>query len=124
MNIEYDARRYNVYVAYLLWLLFGGIGAHLFYLGRKPEGLFRFASLSFSLAGIIAGLFSSSIPSHDAAVSFLIGCGFMIVTAFFWILDGSRLAGQVRRLNIDLAYEMVYKERRANDYHSTGARYD
>ncbi len=84
--MRYDASKKSVGVAYLLWLVLGGIGLHRFYAGHTLTGvvmlLLQFAGwLTFPVGGI-----------------FLLGIVFI-----WWLIDAFTLPKMIERRNLRLA---------------------
>ncbi|MCC8396833.1 TM2 domain-containing protein [Paraburkholderia sp. MMS20-SJTR3] len=51
--LTYDEHKKSAGIAYILWLLFGGLGAHRFYLGDTQLGV---AQLLLSFSGVVSAL--------------------------------------------------------------------
>lgn len=72
-------------VAYILWFLFGGLGAHRFYVSRYATG-----SGYIMLTGlVIYGSITGNIVAGIAWVAFVI----------WWIVDAFLIPGMVRKRN-------------------------
>lgn len=83
----YDARKKSILLAALLLFLFGGFGAHRFYVGSRVIGCIQ---LFITLVGLFLG------P---------LGLGFFILVfmAFWVLIDAFLLPGLVRAHNVSLA---------------------
>lgn len=83
----YDAKKKSNGVAYLLWFLLGGIGAHRFYAGRTGTGIAYVALqvLAWITLGAGAGVFV-----------------FMVI-GLWWLIDAFLLPGMIRQSNLLLA---------------------
>jgi len=53
--MQYDARKKNVFVAYLLWMILGGFGAHRFYMGEIAAGVFQLLLTATGVFLLLAG---------------------------------------------------------------------
>lgn len=90
MQMEYDANKKSVIVAYILWFLLGAIGAHRMYAGRWISGLIILAISAVS------------------AVLWIIALGWITswIVGLWLIIDIFLIPGMIRdynnRLIIDL----------------------
>lgn len=66
-NIAFQVSLKSTGIAYLLWLLFGFVGCHKFYLGRSMIVLLYILTLSFLDVGVIIDLLT--MPSQVAAAN-------------------------------------------------------
>ncbi len=66
-NIVFQVSLKSTGIAYLLWLLFGFVGAHKFYLGRPLIGLLYLLTFGFLGVGVIIDLFT--MPSQVASAN-------------------------------------------------------
>lgn len=87
----YDAKKKSAGVAYLLWFLLGGLGAHRFYTGRAGTGAVYVALQVIGWLTLAAGL----------------GAFLLIAVALWWAVDAFLLPGMVRQNNLMLAAQIT-----------------
>src|SRR5688500_16956798 len=78
---QYDANKKSVGIAYIAWLLLGGIGAHRFYLGDNKGGI---AMLVITLVSVMLMLL-------------LIGFFTIWITAIWALVDAFLIPGMVAK---------------------------
>lgn len=86
----YDAKKKSTGVAYLLWFLLGGIGAHRFYVSRTTSGLIYVVLQVIGWSTVAAGL----------------GVLAFGVIGIWWLIDAFLVPGMVRSNNLMLAAEL------------------
>lgn len=86
----YDAKKKSTGVAYLLWLILGGIGAHRFYAGNMGTG---WAYVALQVVGWIT-----------AAAGFGLLC--FIAIGVWWVIDAFLIPGMIRTRNLLLAAQL------------------
>lgn len=91
----YDAKKKSKGVAYILWLLLGGIGAHRFYVGRTGTGLVYVAMQ-------VIGWFTAAAGA---------GALLFIAIGVWWAIDAFLIPGMVRQNNLLLAAEITASTR-------------
>ena len=101
----------SIGAAYLLWLFFGGFGAHRFYLGRTGSG---FAMLALTIVG---------------AVTLLVGVGaiLLLVVGTWALVDAFLIPGMIRKQKDEMRYSMGALLGGARDfgpYDDTGSEID
>lgn len=87
----YDAKKKSTGVAYLLWLILGGIGAHRFYAGNIGTG---WAYVILQIIGWVT-------------VSAGIGAFCFIIIGVWWLIDAFLLPGMIRQKNLLLAAQLM-----------------
>lgn len=97
MQMEYDARKKSVLVAYLAWFFLGGLGVHRFYAGRGGSG------------GVQLGLFIGGWVLLAAGVGFV----FLLLLALWVFVDLFLVPGLVRDYNVRLARSLQSMEQQA-----------
>lgn len=106
---EMQKRKKSTLLAYLLWIFFGAIGAHQFYLGNLKRGLLylglwllSIASLFITLSTAGYDLFSPVIPEEFGSptglglIVFVIGGILAFILAFFLLYDLFTMPKQIR----------------------------
>jgi len=86
----YDAKKKSTGVAYLLWFLLGGIGAHRFYVNRTTSGVIYLVLQVIGWSTVAAGL----------------GVLAFGVIGIWWLIDAFLVPGMVRSNNLMLAAEL------------------
>lgn len=76
-------------MAYILWLLLGGVGAHRFYAGRVGTGIIYVAMQVFGWVTATAG------P----------GTLFFLAIAIWWLIDAFLIPGMIRQNNLALHHK-------------------
>lgn len=135
-QILYDANKKSKLVAYLLWLILGGFGAHRLYTRRFLSGLAQFAIIAVGYglmfytmwpmmqAGLNAAKTAAetgqpvdpaTMPHPDAAAVeamvqnplYLAGVALMLIWFVWWIVDAFLIPGWIRRHNEMLAVSLA-----------------
>lgn len=86
----YDAKKKSTGIAYLLWFLLGGIGAHRFYAGRTSTGVVFLALQLIGWITLSAGL---GVLALGAVI-------------LWWAIDAFLMPGMIRQTNLMLAAEI------------------
>ncbi|TPL40700.1 TM2 domain-containing protein [Mesorhizobium sp. B2-4-6] len=81
----------SIGVAYLLWFLLGGVGAHRFYLGRSGTG---FAMLALLVVGVIT-------------VPIVVGSLLLVVLGIWAIVDAFLIPGMVQNHKNDVRRKLT-----------------
>jgi len=97
MDHDHHPRK-KLWLAYLLAIPFGCLGAHRFYLGRLRTGSLI---LCLWLAGFfIAWGVAIAMPAQSIAASLDTGAGLLMLSAWTWeLIDLALLPGMVRQSN-------------------------
>lgn len=95
---ETQKRSKNIWIAYVLWFFFGGLGGHRYYLNRVPSAIFMTALL-------VAGLLM--LP--------LFGFGFVLLAplAIWAVIDAFLIPGMVNRFNSEIESRIMSAVRAA-----------
>lgn len=91
----YDAKKKSKGVAYVLWLLLGGIGAHRFYTGHTGTGIIYLVMQILGWLTVAAG----------------IGAFLFFAIAIWWLIDAFLIPGMIRQNNLMLAAELTASTR-------------
>lgn len=104
----YDGTRKKLWLAYLLAVPLGCVGAHRFYLGRKRSG---FAMMALWLTGIlITWIIVLTMPGIVKAMMWETAAGVLMLAAWVWeLVDLFLIPGILCRVNAALEAEMKFK---------------
>ncbi len=80
---RYNTAPKSMGVAYMLWLFFGTLGGHRFYLGRIPSGAIM-AALSLTGTVITFALLAHNPPSF-------VGAFFTLPAWIWWLIDAFQI---------------------------------
>ncbi len=78
-QLQYDAQKKSIVAAYVLWLFFGFLGLHRFYLGHTGSGV---AQLLLAFGGFVSGGLLWS------------------VLGVWWLVDAFLIPGQTEKRNL------------------------
>jgi TM2 domain-containing membrane protein YozV len=87
MNMEYDARKKSVFIAYLALVFLGGLGVHRFYLNRGGSGAVQ---LGLTIGGLVLSLIG-------------VGLVLLLVVGVWLFVDLFLVPGMVTEYNVALA---------------------
>ena len=104
----YNSERRVLWKAYMLGIFLGAVGAHRFYLGRRPTGL---VMLCIWLAGFLMTVFVALAMPDQARVDFWSTiAGLMMLAMWTWeIVDLFLIPLMARKFNAHLARELMVK---------------
>jgi len=98
--MNYDARKKEIAVTYILWLCMGYTGAHRFYAKRIRSGLMQILLFGVSVAAVISVKESMGAINTAAAV---VG----VLTIVIWqCVDAFLIPGMIRSYNQAIAARM------------------
>jgi TM2 domain-containing membrane protein YozV len=99
-NAELDRKRKSTTVAYILYLLFGTVGVHKFYIGKPLAGFFYICLLMLGLSCMLGGFAVAFDPAATVEdVNTMMTAGFLPIglLSFLMLLDLFTIPGQIRK---------------------------
>ena len=98
LNSEMDKRKKSVGLSYVLFIFFGSLGVHKFYLGNKKMGIIYLVLGIFGWIAILTGSISAiSSEGASGGGASIIGLICIIVLAIMLLVDLFTIPKQVRK---------------------------
>lgn len=108
LNSELRNQRKSVGIAYLLYIFFGAIGVHQFYLGKWKRGLlYLILTISGWFMGGLGFISAGSYNNSASGGQFILGFIMLVIVGIFLLIDLFTIPKQVRKLHNNLKNKII-----------------